>query len=233
MRNHRIHSTQISAPTQPLPQTTQNRLRYLRVGLILLLVVLSLILGRLYAAPPEQSPYALVQQTTGQVLQRLQDNEEAIRSNPVHAEVLFRDIVAPHFDFQRMSRLVLGKYWRRASAEQRARFPQQFQVLLIRTYTTALAAYADQEIRLLPERQVQGDETLVRTEVVQNGGPVIPVDYRMYRANGQWKVYDVIIDGISLVTTYRNSFASQIRHAGIDGLLEKLVQKNQQVANAR
>jgi phospholipid transport system substrate-binding protein len=215
-----------------LPHHSENHIQLLRLTLVVMLIMSGLLAARAHAATGPQSAHKLIETTTGTLLQRLQDNKSAIVGNPVAAEALIQDIIAPHFDFERMSRLVLGKYWRRASPSQQASFPVQFQTLLTRTYATALAAYADQEINYLPERHNDPDDTLVRTEIVQKGGPPIPVHYRLYRNNDEWKIYDVIIDGISLVTTYRSSFTSEIRRTSLDTLIDNLAQKNQQVADA-
>jgi phospholipid transport system substrate-binding protein len=208
------------------------QIQLLRVSLLTVLVLLCLVNSKTFAATATQSAHKLIETTTSTLLTRLQNNKSAIVGNTNAAEALIQDIIAPHFDFERMSRLVLGKYWRQASMSQRASFPVQFQTLLTRTYATALAAYSDQEINYLPDRNDDPNDVLVRTEIVQNGGPSIPVHYRLYRNNETWKIYDVIIDGISLVTTYRSSFASEIRRAGLDSLIDNLARKNQQVAEA-
>ncbi|MFA7094875.1 MAG: ABC transporter substrate-binding protein [Gammaproteobacteria bacterium] len=177
------------------------------------------------AAQPAQQ---LVQETSERMLATLKAEREAIQKNPDRLYELVREIVLPHFDFEQMSRLVLGKNWRKATPEQRERFVQEFQILLVRTYGTALNEYRDEKIVYLPLRQQpDAKEVTVRTEVQRTGAPPIPIDYSMVLEDGQWKVYDVTIEGVSLVLNYRTSFASEIRQGGFDLLLKKLIERNQ------
>jgi phospholipid transport system substrate-binding protein len=128
-----------------------------------------------------------------------------------------------------MSRWVLGKYWRQATSDQRTRFTEEFRTLLVRTYAGALLEYSNEEIRYLPMPAVNNAEDVtVRTEFLPKNGIAIPIDYRMHFLNGAWKVYDVTVDGVSLVTNYRGSFASQIREGGIESVINDLKQRNQQ-----
>lgn len=163
------------------------------------------------------------------MLTTLKAERESIQKNPDRLYQLVREIVLPHFDFEQMSRLVLGKNWRRATPEQRERFVKEFQTLLIRTYGTALNEYRDQKIVYAPMRaEPNAQDVTVHTEVQRSGAPPIPIDYSMVLENGQWKVYDVVIQGVSLVTNYRTSFSSEISQGGFDQLLRKLAERNQQ-----
>ncbi len=190
-----------------------------------ILLVGGLLSGIAHAA---MSPQDLVKQTSQRMLQALRDEKAQIKKNPEHLRKLVDEIVLPHFDFRKMSRLVLGRYWRRASDGQQAKFVDEFRTLLVRTYTTALSEYTDQTINYLPFKGDPGSgDVTVRTEVQQRGGSPIPIDYSLMREDSEWKVYDVTISGISLVINYRSSFASEIRHAGLDGLIDKLHNRNQ------
>lgn len=176
-----------------------------------------------------ETPQQLVQETSERMLTTLNAERESIQKNPDRLYQLVREIVLPHFDFEQMSRLVLGKNWRRATPEQRERFVKEFQTLLIRTYGTALNEYRDQKIVYLPMREEpNAQDVTVRTEVQRPGAQPIPIDYSMLLENGQWKVYDVVIQGVSLVTNYRTSFSSEISQGGFDQLLKKLIERNQQ-----
>lgn len=178
-----------------------------------------------------ESPQQLVRETSEHMLATLNAERDSIQKNPDRLYQLVREIVLPHFDFKQMSRLVLGKNWRRATPEQRERFVKEFQTLLIRTYGTALNEYRDQKIEYLPMRQKpDAQDVTVRTEVLRPGAPPIPIDYSMQLENGRWKVYDVVIQGVSLVTNYRTSFSSEISQGGFDRLLKKLIERNQQAA---
>ena len=178
--------------------------------------------------PALEDPARLVQETADQVLAEVRQRRAELEKSPYKISELVDQIILPRFDFNYMSRLVLGKHWRRASPLQRDSFVKAFQELLVRTYSTALLTYADQNIQYLPVHRGRDDtKVTVNTEVVVSGGPPVPIDYRLYIVSGEWKVYDVTIDGISLVSNYRSSFASQIRRLQLDGLIEKVQQMNE------
>lgn len=176
--------------------------------------------------PGNISPQELVRDTSSRMLSALRDEREVIVSNPGRLYELVADIVLPYFDFERMSQWVLGKNWRTATPEQRVRFVEQFRRLLVRTYGTALSDYADEKIIYLPHSD-SGDsvKVTVRTEIEQ-GGSTIPIHYSMYNSKDGWKVYDVAISGVSLVTNYRSTFSSIIRGEGMDSLIDQLVKRN-------
>jgi len=178
----------------------------------------------------EQSPQELVKQTADQMLSKLREEHKVIEQHPDRIYDLVNQIVLPHFDFERMSSLVLGRYWRTATPEQRQRFVAQFRNLLVRTYAKSLDSYADNKITYLPYRGGPAqDDVTVRTEVEQPGGLPIPIDYSLYlNKSHEWKVYDVVVDGVSLVTNYRTTFANQIRQASLDKLIATLASRNEQ-----
>ncbi len=191
--------------------------------------VLLMIWGGLVAASPaEHEAVRLVKETTDRVVNEIQTDREAYSNDESLIYELVNDVVLPHFNFERMSKWVLGRYWRDASPEQRDRFEKEFRQLLVKTYATALTQYSDQEIAYLPVRvRTEGEDVLVRTEVRQGGGYTIPITYNMHRNDGSWMVYDVTIEGVSLVSNYRSSFAGQIRSHGIDRLISMLAERNQ------
>jgi len=173
----------------------------------------------------------LVKVTAERIINRIEQDRSVINSNPRHVFELVDEILLPHIDFKRMSRWVLGKYWRRAKPAQREAFTNEFRDLLIRTYSTALLEYSGQQINFLPVRaSADASSVSVRTEIRPDNGPVIPISYDLYlNDEGEWKVYDVSIDGISLVANYRSSFASQIRRSGgIGKLISQMKAKNKQ-----
>jgi len=140
--------------------------------------------------------------------------------------------VMPHFDFRRTTQIALGTHWRHASPEQQEELTREFRALLVRTYSGALASYRDQAIDYRPLRMRPGDsEVTVRTIVRQSGAEPIVIEYDMERAAVDWKVYDVRVSGISLVATYRSSFAEEVRNHGIDGLIQTLAAKNRSALN--
>lgn len=175
-----------------------------------------------------EDPAALVKTTSDRVLAEVSSKKKELTESPGKIYELVSDIVLPRFDFARMSQLVLGKYWRRASGQEQHEFVEQFRELLVRTYATALLNYSGQEIKYLPVRMVDGaTEVTVGTEVSEQGAPAIPINYNLYLNGDNWKVFDVVIDGVSLVSNYRTSFASQIRRYQMSGLIANLQERNQ------
>ena len=194
----------------------------------LALTLLAAILSFGVAANTELTPEALVKDTTEKVLGALEKEKELIAQDPGLIYGIVDEYILPHFDFQRMSQRVLGKYWHRATDEQQRKFVSQFQNLLVHTYGAALREYSDQKIEFLATRSRDDGEVSVRTQIVQGGSPPIPIQYEMYKPAGAWKIYDISIDGVSLVINYRSTFAAEIRSNGVDGLIERLVKHNQQ-----
>ncbi len=174
-----------------------------------------------------QSPQDLVQETTNKIKSALKADQEKIKNDPGHLRAVVDVIVASHFDFDRMSNWALGKYWRKAKPDERARFAREFRTLLVRTYAKALNDNFDKTIKMLPMRKKKGGkEVIVRTEVQQSAGFPIPISYKMHLKNDSWLVYDVSIDGISLVANYRTSFAREIRKDGLPKLIDRLAKRN-------
>jgi len=181
----------------------------------------------LLAVAGNPSPVDLVRDTTSRMLTALKDEKAAIDQNEGRLYELISEIALPHFDFRRMGMWVLGPYWRSATPDQRDRFVGEFQQLMVRTYGHTLMDYRDMKISYLPllaapdARQVN-----VRCEIEQAGGNPIQLVYAMYLTGDVWKVYDVLVDGVSLVTNYRSSFAAIIREQGMDSLIRQLSERN-------
>jgi phospholipid transport system substrate-binding protein len=172
---------------------------------------------------------ALVKDTTDRMLSALEERRSELDSTPGLVYELVREIVVPNFDFERITQYAVGRYWRDATPAQKERLVAEFQRLLVRTYANALLNYSGQDIKILPLRPGSREgHVVVHTEVRESGGPTIPIDYQMYLKDGAWKVYDVTIDGVSLVANYRSTFATEIRRKGIDGLIETLETRNAQ-----
>jgi len=176
-------------------------------------------------------PQVLVKDATDKMLQALKDNEQQLAEDSSVIYGLVQEILMPNFDFDKMSKLALGKNWRKADSEQRLRFTEEFRLLLVRTYSTAMLEYTDEEIRFLPFRgDLAKKKVKVDMEILQSGGPSIPMSLSMYlNKENEWKVYDVKIDGISLVTNYRSTFATEIRNDGMDKLIDRLASRNEKV----
>ena len=188
-----------------------------RLG-ILLTFILGFAMGAAHAAP---APNQLVRERTDKIIELLKKNKDTYAKDHKKLYAMVQEQVLPYFDFRAMSRLVLGKHWREASEDQRNRFANEFRDLLVRTYATALLKYTNEEVAYLPFRSSPDDKTVVvKTKVKQGGGgPVIPIHYSFYITDNAWKVFDVTIEGVSLVTTYRSTYAEKINNAGMDGLI--------------
>ena len=198
----------------------------MRIARIFLLLF---IINGVAAADNDTSAYDLVKQTSDRMISSLKDKGDELHKNPQLIYNLVNEIILPHFDFEHMSQLVLGKYWNRISADEKKQFTKEFQLLLVRTYGTAMSDYSDQKINFLPFRNDDNaDDVTVKTEVEQKGGFPIPIDYSLYKKQGEWKVYDVSIDSVSLVVNYRTSFSSEIKQSGITDLIKKLRTRNEQ-----
>ena len=195
-------------------------------------IIFLLAMSGAVAANAAISAYDLVKQTSDRMIAALKDKSDELDQNPKLIYDLVDEIILPHFDFERMSQLVLGKYWNRISADQRGQFINEFRSLLVRTYATAMSEYSDEKIDFLPFRSDdKADDVTVKTEVDQKGGFPVPIDYSLYLKQGEWKVYDVSIDDVSLVVNYRTSFATEIKQSGVDGLIKKLQERNRQALN--
>jgi phospholipid transport system substrate-binding protein len=179
------------------------------------------------AAAVARDAETLVKTTADKVIARVKQDKATLRADPHKLNALVDDLVIPHFDFVRMSQWVLGKHWRTADKDQQMQFVEEFKKLLVRTYATALLEYSDRKINYFPvHEEADGDTVTVKTEAVQSASTKVPINYRMHVKDNGWKVYDVSVDGISLVSTYRNTFNSEIKKNGIAGLIQDLVKKN-------
>ncbi|MCL4800788.1 MAG: ABC transporter substrate-binding protein [Burkholderiales bacterium] len=182
------------------------------------------------ASAQSEPPDTLVQRVAGEVLEIVKRDKDIQAGDRQKVIALVEERVLPHFDFERMTALAMGINWRKASAEQRSRLVDEFRTLLVRTYSTALTNYRDQTIEYRPLRAQPGDtDVTVRSQVRQAGTEPIGIDYSLAKTDAGWKVYDVTVAGVSLVTTYRETFAQEVRKAGVDGLIKTLGEKNRQL----
>ncbi len=175
----------------------------------------------------QEAPDVLVKRVTEDVLKVVREDKTLQGADKSKLIALVDAKVLPYFDFQRMTALALGKEWRRATPQQKARLSEEFRNLLVRTYANSFDGYRGQKLRYLPFKMSAGEtDVYVRTEVLQPGAKPIQVDYNLELQGSDWKVYDVIIAGISLVTNYRDQFTQEVRASGIDGLIASLAAKN-------
>jgi len=194
-------------------------------------LLLALLLVFASTVPAEESPdmaSALVRDSSERMLDVLEARRGDLDADHGLIYELVGEILVPSFDFERITSYAMGQHWRKASASQKQQLMEQFKQLLVRTYAKALLNYSGQEIKYLPLRPGRRPgQITVRTEVNEPGAVSIPINYQLHIRDGAWKVYDVVIDSVSLVANYRSSFNAQIRRGGIDGLIETLRKRNQ------
>lgn len=184
-----------------------------------------------FSAWAQEAPDALVKRITEEVLLIVRTDKGLINGDTNRAVELIDQKVLPHFNFQRMTALAVGKEWRKATPEQQQKLTVEFKTLLVRTYSNALTGYKNQTVRYKNFKMNPADaEVTVQTEVLQPGGQPIQLDYSMEKQDKGWKVYDVVVGGISLVTNYRDQFGQEVRANGIDGLIKAIASKNQSLA---
>jgi phospholipid transport system substrate-binding protein len=196
----------------------------------LLTLLCAALLGVSFSAGAAESPDAMVKSTADEVLSIIRTNKDKATLRR-----LAEQKVLPHFDFRTMTQLAVGQHWRQATPDQQKALEDAFRTLLVNTYTTSLATAATgkESVDVKPLDVKSGDNDItVRTVVRTPGRQPMAVDYRMSRTGGDWKVYDVIVENLSLVTNYRSSFASEIGRSGIDGLVKVLQSKNRELAQA-
>ncbi|MCO6428806.1 phospholipid-binding protein MlaC [Nitrosomonas communis] len=180
------------------------------------------------AVAKETAPDQLVRSTVDEVITILKQDDGIKKGSKDRVLDLIETKILPHFNFIRMTRLAMGKNWSKAEPQQQKVLVSEFQTLLVRTYSNALTSYRDEVIEVTPATpQPDARNTTVKTRVIQGRGrEPVPIDYTMEKTDKGWKVYDVTVAGVSLVTNYRSSFNSEIRKTGVDGLIATLVKKN-------
>ena len=176
----------------------------------------------------------MIRKVTDDVLTIVRQDKDIQNGNTKKAIELVEVKVLPNFNFQRMTALAMGRDWNKATPEQKKRLTEEFKTLLVRTYSNALTGYKDQTIRYKPTKFQSGEtDVVVKTEVVQPGNKPIPLDYSLEKQESGWKVYDVIVAGVSLVTNYRDTFNQEVRANGIDGLIQMLTTRNKQLESGK
>jgi phospholipid transport system substrate-binding protein len=195
----------------------------------LLALAANIAIGASELPPPQQA----IADTSEHLKTLLQEQRAQLHQDPQIAYRVAEQALMPRVDIQRMSGLVLGRNWRRASREQRQAFADEFRRLLLRTYSTALQELGNWDISFKALRNQHGKTVLVETQMTPAGAPAISIDYKMYDKDGEWLVYDIKIESISLVANYRSSFTRLVRKKGIDGLIKELSDANNQKDQAQ
>ena len=176
----------------------------------------------------ETGPDTLVDNTAQEVLTIVRQDKDIRGGNKAKILDLVEVKILPHFNFHRMTRLAMGKNWSKAAPEQQQELVKEFRTLLVRTYSNALSTYSDATIKVEPLKNTSGEtDTTVKTKVIQDSGQEpVPIDYSMEKTSDGWKVYDVTVAGVSLVTNYRSTFNNQVREGGVEKLIKTLAEKN-------
>ena len=179
------------------------------------------------ARAQELAPEELVKQIIDEVMAAVKADKELADGNGDKALKLAEQKIVPHIDFEEATRLAASRAWSQASAEQRGKLVSEFRSMLVRTYSNAIGAYSGQQAKFLPSRNKAGaGEATVRYQFIRYGGRPMQVTYEMRKTDAGWKIYDINVEGMSLVLTYRTEFDSIVKQEGIDGLIRRLAQKN-------
>lgn len=194
---------------------------------LLKLLLISLLLGVALSAraAPEPAPDEVLRQTSDEVLAAIRQDKDVQAGDRQKIYALVETKIVPHFDFVRMTRLAVGKNWSKASPEQQTALVDAFRNLLVRTYSSALTRFRNQTLTYKPWSGSPADTTTTVQSVVSDAGRSIPLDYSLSHTDNTWKVYDIKVDGISLVTNYRSDFTERVAASGIDGLIKDLQDK--------
>ena len=191
----------------------------------LVLPLLSLVLAT--ATAQELGPEELVKKVTADVLEAVKNDKDLAAGNREKALKLAEEKVLPHVDFDEATRLAVGRSWNQASAEQKKRLTAEFRRMLVRTYSSAISAYQGQTMKVMPVRMKPGDtEATVRNQYIRPGAKPVQIDYTMHKTDGGWKIYDIVVEGVSLVITYRSEFDAVVKQEGIDGLIKRIAAKS-------
>lgn len=180
-----------------------------------------------------QQPQQIIQGISDRLQRKLQD--ESFSKDFTRVTQFVNEVIEPHTDFNRIAALVLGKHWKSATSDEKERFKAEFRNLLVRTYSRAFVEYNDWTIRYLPLNLPEGTTKLiVKTEVLQPGLNPVDINYRMVLSQGTWKVYDIMIEGVSLVTNYRSSFSEEIQRKGsLSALIDSLAKRNSEALSQK
>lgn len=175
----------------------------------------------------ELGPEALVKQITQEVMEAIKSDKQLAAGDRQKAIKLAEEKILPHVDFEEATRLAVGRGWNQATPEQKKKLVSEFRSMLVRTYSNAMQPYEGQQMKVMPVRMKPGDtEVTVQNQFVRSGAQPVKIDYQMRKTDKGWKIYDIVVEGVSLVLTYRSEFDAVIKQDGIDGLIKRLAQKN-------
>jgi phospholipid transport system substrate-binding protein len=175
----------------------------------------------------DSGPEELVKKITQDVLDAVKSDKQLAAGDKQKALQLAEEKILPHVDFAEATRLAVGRSWNQASAEQKKRLTDEFRRMLVRTYSSAISTYEGQTMKVLPVRMKPADtDVTVRNQYIRPGGKPVQLDYAMHKTDGGWKIYDIVVEGVSLVLTYRSEFDAAVKQEGIDGLIKRMAAKS-------
>lgn len=181
----------------------------------------------LSSAAQDLGPEELVRKVTNDVLETIRDDKVLQAGERKKVLALYEEKVQPHFDFSEAARLAVGSAWSAASSGQQERIVREFRGMLVRIYSSMISSYRGQTMRVQPVKLAPGaTEATVRNQYLRPGRPPVPVDYAMRKTAAGWKIYDITVDGVSLILTYRSDFQQAIREGGVEGLIKRMAEKN-------
>jgi phospholipid transport system substrate-binding protein len=179
------------------------------------------------ALAQDLGPEELVKKLTQEVLEAIQKDKQLAAGDKQKAIKLAEEKILPHVDFEEATRLAVGRGWAQANPEQKKKLVAEFRSMLVRTYSNAIGAYQGQTMKVMPVRMKPADtEVTVHNQFIRPGGKPVLVDYSMRKTDRGWKIYDIVVEGVSLVLTYRSEFDAVVKQEGVDGLIKRLAQKN-------
>ena len=179
----------------------------------------------------QMGPEELVKKMTDEVMEAIKSDKQLAAGDRQKALKLAEEKILPHVDFEEATRLAVGRSWREASPEQRKKLTDEFRRMLVRTYSSAVSTYQGQTMKVLPVRMKPEDtEATVRNQYIRSGAKPVSIDYSMRKTDAGWKIYDIVVEGVSLVLTYRSEFDAVVRQEGIDGLIKRMAAKSSPAA---
>ena len=189
---------------------------------------LTLLLFSPLALAQELGPEDLVKKITAEVMDAIKSDKQLAAGDKQKALKLAEEKILPHVDFEEATRLAVGRAWKEATPEQKKKLVQEFRNMLVRTYSNAISAYEGQQMKVMPVRMKAGEtDVTVHNQFVRPGAPKpVLVDYQMRKTDKGWKIYDIVVEGVSLVLTYRSEFDAVVKQEGVDGLIKRLGAKN-------
>lgn len=193
----------------------------------ILKVLVLLLFVALPVSAQDLGPEELVKKVTAEVMEALKSDKQLAAGDRQKAIKLAEEKILPHVDFEEATRLAVGRAWAQATPEQKKKLVTEFRNMLVRTYSNALQPYEGQQMKVMPVRMKPGDtEVTVQNQFIRSGAQPVKIDYSMRKADKGWKIYDIVVEGVSLVLTYRSEFDAVVKQEGVDGLIKRLVQKN-------